>query len=234
MATVIPTTNVALTDLETAPGGATPSNFDFATSGRREWSVGIQGSQAFGLFTWGYGNGTGSTLNPIFGLTPPAGVGAPLELGDWRGLQYWFDGTTFNITNKVNNSLPFNPPADFLDFQIVITDSTGDFSIFSQSPNSPPDYFFSFTTFGGINDPEQQIPGFQPDQFVLARYLYWKMEINAGPDFPGGTVDFQINGVQVFIEFFPPGPFNETRDWTNGTFGETVGSGIQMLFDITP
>lgn len=231
MATVINTTDVALTELETAPGGGTPSNFNFATSGRREWSVGIRGSQAFGLFTWGYGNGTGSTLNPIYGLTPPAGVGAPLELSDWRGLQYWFDGTTFNITNKVNNSLTPNPPADFLDFQITIADSTGNFSIFDGS--SPPNYAIQFTSFNGIGQAEAQIPGFQPDQYVLARYLYWKMEINAGPDFFGGNVDFSINGVQVFIEFFPPGPFNVTRDWTNGTFGETNAGGIQMVFDIT-
>lgn len=233
MATVINTTNVALSELETAPGGGTPSDFDFATSGRREWSVGIQGSQAFGLFTWGYGNGTGSTLNPIYGLTPPAGVGAPLELSDWRGLQYWFDGTTFDITTKVNNSLAQNPPADFLDFQIVITDSTGDFSIFTQSPNTPPNYAIQFTSFNGIGQAEAQIPGFVPDQFVLARYLYWKMEINAGGDFLGGTVDFSINGVQVFIETFNPGPFTVTRDWTDGTFGETNSGGIQMLFDIT-
>ena len=58
MATVINTTNVGLSERETAPGGSnTPVSF--ATSGRRGWNEGIQGSQTVNFFTWGYGNGGG-------------------------------------------------------------------------------------------------------------------------------------------------------------------------------
>lgn len=235
MATVINTTNVALTELETAPGGATPSNFNFATSGRREWSVGIRGSGTFSLFTWGYGNGTGSTLNPIYGLTPPAGVGAPLELSDWRGLQYWFDGTPFDITLKYqNNNTPVIPPrADAIDVQMVITDDTGNFSIFDGT--SPPNYAINFNAAAGQSQAQQQIPAFQADQYVLARYLYWYLEINGGPDYPGGSMDFSINGVGVATINLPGGPFfGLLANWTDAgsQAGETDASGCDLEFDI--
>lgn len=234
MATVINTTNVGLSELETAPGGSnTPVSF--ATSGKRGWNDGIRGSQTFAFFTWGYGNGSSGNLDPIYGLTPPtSGTNPPLEISDWRGLQYWFDGTTFDIKVKFANNLAPNPPSDSVDIQMVITDSTGDYSIFRQTPNSPPNYEIFVNMAGGASQASTQIPGFQADEYVLAKNLYWYIEVNAGPDFTGGLLTMDINGTGLLSTNLPAGPFTgDLYDWSGGGgAGETNASGCEIDFEI--
>jgi len=236
MATPISTTDVGLSELETAPGGSTSSPISFATSGRRAWSEGNQGSQTVNFYTWGYGNGTsGGYLDPIFGLTPPTtGTNPPLSLDDWKGLQYWFDGTTFDIKVKFANNLAPNPPGDEVDIQVVITDSSGNYSIFRQSPNSPPNYEFSVNMAGGASQALTQIPGFQADSYVLAKNLYWYIEVAAGPNFNGGTLTMDINGTNVLSAGLVPGPFSGTLfDWSTGNgAGVTNGAGCDIDFTI--
>ena len=234
MATLISTTNVGLSELETAPGGgATP--VAFATSGRRGWNQGNQGSQTVSFYTWGYGNGgAGGNLDPIYGLTPPTtGTNPPLSLGDWKGLQYWFDGTPFDIKLKYANNLAPNPPGDEVDIQVVITDSSGNYSIFRQSPNSPPPYEISFNMAGGQSQPMSQIPGFQADQYVLAKNLYWYIEVAAGPNFSGGTLSMDINATNVLNTALAPGPFTgDLYDWIGNTAGLTNSGGCEIEFQI--
>ena len=234
MATVINTTNVGLSELETAPGGAaTP--VAFTTSGRRGWNEGNQGSQTVGFYTWGYGNGTsGGYLDPIYGLTPPTtGTNPPLSLGDWRGLQYWFDGTPFDVQVKYANNLAPNPPGDEVDIQMVITDSSGNYSIFRQTPNSPPNYEIFVNMAGGQSQPMSQIPGFQTDSYVLAKNLYWYIEVAAGPNFPGGTLTMDINATNVLTTGLPGGPFATfLYDWTGNTAGLTNSGGCEIEFQI--
>lgn len=235
MATLISTTNVGLSELETAPGGNTSSPISFATSGRRAWSEGNQGAQTVAFYTWGYGNGgAGGYLDPIYGLTPPTtGTNPPLSLGDWKGLQYWFDGTTFDITLKYANNLAPNPPGDEVDFQMVITDSSGNYSIFTQTPNSPPPYHITFNMGGGQSQAATQIPGFIADAYVLAKNLYWYIEVGAGPNFAGGTLDMYINGTNVLNTALAPGPFSgDLYNWGNYTAGLTNASGCEIEFTI--
>lgn len=235
MATLINTTNVALTELETAPGGGNQP-VSFVTSGRRGWNEGNQGSQTVNFYTWGYGNGSaGGNLDPIYGLTPPTtGTNPPLSLGDWRGLQYWFDGTTFNIKLKYANNLAPNPPGDEVDFQMVITDSSGNYSIFTQTPNNPPPYHINFSMGGGQSQASTQIPGFQADSYVLAKNLYWYIEVGAGPNFNGGTLTMAINGTGLLSTALAPGPFGGALfDWNGGGgAGETNGAGCEIEFEI--
>jgi hypothetical protein len=236
MATKINTTNVGLSELETAPGGgATPVGF--ATSGRRPWNEGNQGSQTVGFYTWGYGFGSGGGyLDPIYGLNPPTtGTNPPLSLGDWKDLQYWFDGTTFDIKVKWQNLLAPNPPGDEVDIQVVITDSTGNYSIFRQSPNSPPNYEFSVNMPGGASQALIQIPGFQADSYVLAKNLYWYIEVAAGPNFGGGTLTMDINGTGVLSTALAPGPFTgDLYDWNSaGGAGETNSAGCEIEFTVS-
>lgn len=233
MATVINTTNVGLSELETAPGGSnTPVSF--ATSAKRGWNEGNQGSQAVSFFTWGYGNGSSGNLDPIYGLTPPTtGSNPPLELSDWIGLQYWFDGTTFDIKVKYANNLAPNPPSDGVDIQVVITDSSGDYSIFRQTPNSPPNYEFFVNMPGGASQQMTQIPGFQADSYVLAKNLYWYIEVSAGPDFNGGTLTMKINGTSLLSTGLLTGPFSgDFYNWTSGGAGLTNSAGCEIEFEI--
>lgn len=237
MATKINTTDVGLSELETAPGGSTGAPIAFATSGRRPWSEGNRGSQTVAFYTWGYGFGSGGGyLDPIYGLNPPTtGTNPPLSLGDWKNLQYWFDGTTFDITVKWTNNLAPNPPGDEVDIQMVITDSSGNYSIFRQTPNSPPNYEFSVNMPGGGSQATTQIPGFQADEYVLAKNLYWYIEVAAGPNFPGGTLDLSINGTGLLSAGLLPGPFaGDLYDWSGaGGAGETNGAGCEIEFTIS-
>ena len=233
MATVINTTNVGLSELETAPGGAaTPVTF--TTSAKRGWNEGNQGSQTVGFYTWGYGNGSSGNLDPIYGLTPPTtGSNPPLSLGDWRGLQYWFDGTPFDVQVKYANNLTPNPPGDEVDIQMVITDSSGNYSIFRQTPNSPPNYEIFVNMAGGQSMPMSQIPGFQTDSYVLAKNLYWYIEVAAGPNFPGGTLTMEINATNVLTTGLAGGPFSgDLYDWNGSNAGLTNAGGCAIEFQI--
>lgn len=237
MATKVNTTNVALSELETAPGGGTPSDFDFATSGRKGWNTGIRGDQSNGLFTWGFGGGSAaSNANPIFGLTPSGTTNAPLLLGNWRGLQYWFDGKTFDILLGFKNNLsPLPPPfnQDIVDIQLAIADNSGNFSIFRQNPNTPAPFEIFVNMGGGQTQQQAQISGFQDNEYVLAANLYWYIEVAAGPDFPGGQLDFDISGTNVLSVNLAPGPFTgDLYDWTTNIIGNTDTNGIVLQFTI--
>ncbi len=237
MASLINTTNVALTELEGAPAG-TPytSTLSFETSGRYGWNEGTFGSATYGYYTWGYGFGAGGGyLDPIYGLAAPTtGTNPPLSLGDWRGLQYWFDGTTFDITLKWQNNLAPNPPGDEIDIQMYIADSTGTYSIFGPAGNTPPNFQFNANMPGGGSQAQTQIPGFTADSYVLAKNLYWYLSVSAGPNFPGSTsVLLDINGTNVWNRGFPAGPFvNDLYDWTGYSAGLTNSGGCDIEFTV--
>lgn len=246
MATAIGTTNIALSELETAPGGSVSagSNISFETSGRQGWNLGIAGSNSptYNFYTWGYGNGGGGGyLNPIYGLTPPTtGTNPPLELSDWSGLKYWFDGAgvgNFDITLKYqNNQTPAPPPPpavfDAVSVAIVITDSSGNISIFDKNMGKT-DYFINFQAAPGQSQAQAQIPGFQNDAYPLAKNLYWYIQVNAQADFTGGAFEFFINGTSVLFDNLPPGPINNTLyDWTSNTAGVTNSGGCALEFTI--
>jgi hypothetical protein len=235
MAVIINTTNVSLTELETAPGGATAGGVfvSFETNGRYSWNEGAFGSATYPYWTWGYGfGGGGGYLDPIYGLTPPTTGSPPLELSDWRGLQYWFDGTTFDITIKADNFLAPNPPGDEFGIEIGIADSTLNYSIFGGP--TPPNYQTNLNLPGGASQAQAQIPGFTPDSYVLAKNLYWFVRINTGPNFPGGTVQMFINGTGVWNRGFPAGVTSmDTYDWTAGSAGETNASGCEIVIEVS-
>lgn len=239
MAKLINTTDVALTELESAPEGnpVTVADFNFENSGRKGWNTGIRGDQSNGLYTWGFGAGSAaSNANPIFGLTPSGTTNAPLLLGNWRGLQYWFDGKTFDVTLGFKNNLsPLSPPfnQDIVDIQLAIADDSGNFSIFRQAPNTPAPFEIFVNMGGGQSQSPAQISGFQADEYVLAANLYWYIEVAAGPDFPGGQLDFNINAVNVMSVNLNPGPFTgDLYDWTTNISGNTNSAGIELEFTI--
>ena len=230
MATVINTTNVALTELESAPlANPYTGTLSFETSGRYGWNQGTFGAATYGYYTWGYGfGGGGGYADAIYGLAAPSTGTPPLELSDWRGLQYWFDGTTFNITIKWTNNLAPNPPGDEIIIQFGIADSSLNYSIFGGP--TPPNYQFNVNMGGGQSQAQTQIPGFSPDAYVLAKNLYWFVSVSAGPNFPGtSSVEMFINGTSVWNRGFPPGPFaNDTYDFTNGSAGVTNSGGCNI------
>ena len=241
MATTIGATNIGLSELESAPSGvpvSAGSNISFETSGRYGWNTGLAGSGANQFYTWGYGFGTsGGYLNPIYGLTPPVvGTNPPLEISDWSGLQYWFDGTTFDITLKYQNNQGSGSPPEGVSVAIVITDSTGNISIFDKNQGKT-SYFINFNADPGQSQAQQQIPGFMNDAYPLAKNLYWYISVDTQMNFGGGNLDFTINGTNVLNETLPPGAnAGLLYDWTTNnptTAGVTNSGGCSLEFTIS-
>ena len=235
MATVINTTNVALTELQGAPDGTPYSGtLSFETSGRYGWNQGTFGAATYGYYTWGYGFGAGGGYgDAIYGLAAPSTGTPPLELSDWRGLQYWFDGTTFDITVKYMNNLAPNPPGDEIIIDMYIADSTGNYSIFGPPGSTPPNYQFNTNMPAGASQASTQIPGFAPDSYVLAKNLYWFVLVNTGPNFPGGTVTMDINATTVWTRAFAANTSNDPYDYTAGSAGVTNSSGCNIEVTIS-
>ena len=234
MATLINTTNVALSELETAPGGSINSDMGFANLARPGWSEGTKGSNAFNNYTWGL-DGTSAGADAIYGLTPTSGQ---FSLNQFKGLQYYFDGTTFDITYEFANTLPTPPgplpPPNSNDVMIdfVIGDSALNYSIDGGS-GTPLGWQFTFQMNSGTSQSASQIPGFQADQYPLVRDVYWIMRANCDPFFGGGTLDLQINGTSVLNVGLNPGV--NDFDYTVGgaASGLTNGTGISLIFDIS-
>ena len=237
MATTIGTTNIGLSELETAPGGSVSagSNISFQTSGRRGWNLGNQGSGSSPFYTWGYGDGgAGGYLDPIYGLTPPtSGSNPPLKLSDWSGLQYWFDDVTLKYQNSQTPTFP--PRFDAVSIEIAIADSSGNYSISTPSPNTPPPYIANFQASPGQSQPSQTIPTFGQNQFVMAKNLYWYISVDAQVDFTGGTLVFDINGTTVLNDTLPGGPFSGTLyDWqTSPSSGAGLTNSTTLSLEFT-
>jgi hypothetical protein len=234
MATLISTTNVALSELETAPGGSTYSNMRFANLARPGWNESYLGSSAFANFTWGL-DGTSSGADAIYGLTPTSGQ---FSLDQFKGLQYYFDGSPFDITYEFINNLnpppgPFPPPnANDVTIEFVITDSALNYSIFGPPGNTPPNFFLSFGMPANTSSGSAQIPGFSPDQFPLVRDVYWIVRASCDVFFGGGALSIEINGTGVLNSGLSPG-FNDF-DYTvaGAASGLTNSTGIHLAFDV--
>ena len=106
MATPISSANIALSELNTEPGGGTYSDMRFANLARPGWSEGTFGSGTYGNYTWGiYGASSGA--DAIYGLTPTSGA---FSIGNFSGLTYYFDGSTFDVKYRYTNSLTVPGP----------------------------------------------------------------------------------------------------------------------------
>jgi hypothetical protein len=232
MATLISTTNVALSELNTAPGGSTYSDMRFQNLARPGWNEGPLGSNAFTNYTWGL-NGNSSGADAIYGLTPTSGQ---FSLNQFKGLQYYFDGSTFNIKDRWQNNLippppPQPPSANDISIEVVLTDSTLNYSIFG-GPNTPPNFQWAINMPAGTSQASTQIPGFMTDTYPLVREVFWIIRVNTDAiNFGGGTLTFTINSTQVLNTGLAPG--QNDFDWTTtSTIAYTDGSGILLDFEV--
>lgn len=233
MATLISTTNVALSELNTAPGGSTYSNMRFANLARPGWNEGPLGSNGFSNYTWGLDGNSGG-LDAIYGLTPTSGQ---FSLTQFKGLQYYFDGTTFDIQYRYTNNLgvpgpPTPPTANDISVEWVITDSTLNYSIFG-GPNTPPNFYASVNMPANSGQASTQVPGFAADQYPLVRDVYWIIRVNTDAlNFGGGTMDFSINSTVVFSSGLIPGQNDFDYTTAGAQAGVTDTAGILLEWQI--
>lgn len=227
----ISTTNIALSELNTEPGGSTYSDMRFQNLARPGWNEGTFGSGTYGNYTWGlYGASNGA--DAIYGLTPTSGA---FSIGNFSGLRYYFDASTFDIKYRYTNNLgvpgpPTPPSANDVSVEFVFTDSALNYSIFGGP--SPPNFFSSLNMPANSGLSSTQVPGMAGGQFVLPKDVYWIIRVNTDAfNFGGGQLDFSINGTPLIGGFgLSPG----ANDFDSTTYGSalTDGSGILMDFSI--
>ena len=226
----ISTSNIALSELNTEPGGGTYSNMRFSNLARPGWNEGTLGSNSFTNFTWGL-DGSTAGADAIYGLTPTSGA---FSIGNFAGLTYYFDGSTTDVTYRYTNGLAVPPPPNIfsndINVEFVFTDSALNYSIFG-GPNTPPNFFSSLSMPANSSQATTTVGGIVPNQFVLPRDVYWIIRVNTDPvNFGGGQLDFSINSTALIGGAgLAPG----ANDFDSGTFGSALTDSVGILMDFS-
>jgi len=183
----LPTTNISLGDIYAEPNGATAANIKASEILKLTYFEGPPFGSTIAFSAWGqYGNTAGA--DRIYGLT---GSNNNNALGDFRGLAYYYDNSSYKVAARIINNKqnpPFPPPPPVYNNNIAIEinlyDSTttdkyvisGSIPAGSQSDNT------NNITSGVGNEP-------------IIAIGYWEVIVTINEAFPaGGSIDVTING----------------------------------------
>ena len=232
----LPSTGLSLNDIyeESTPGYNHPDPLSFTAVTYLNWTEGNAG--AFGasqtvLFNPYSMDGTPSAplgADVLYGFPIlDAGVD-PTSFGEFRGQQYYFDGTTFDIQFSFDNTvndIPFPPPPidNGVNVEIKCYDYNMVYEVHPQVNINAP---------GGASVAAATIPGFQANTYPLVENVYWEIVVNV-PD-PNNTITniaFQVNGTTRKNV----GPAGGTFDWQSAgaSAGVTDSSGIVYNIYVT-
>jgi hypothetical protein len=187
--------------------------------------AGPNGSNSLTDNNWGVHEGSGA--NRIYGL---AAKTSDYEIGDYSGLTYFYNNSTFqvtlNVTNNKTNPPPFPPPPvdNAVNVNIELWDSSFSYQYLSGGGMAMAPGTYGPSAVSMTTDP------------IIFRG-YWKVTVSgAFPSFAGGTTNIVINGsTKVTGGAVPAGPGGATFDSTvYGTedvasFGGFTG----LYFDVT-
>jgi hypothetical protein len=187
--------------------------------------AGPNGSNSLTDNNWGMHEGSGA--NRIYGL---AAKTSDYEIGDYSGLTYFYDNSTFqvtlNVTNNKTNPPPFPPPPvdNAVNVNVELWDSSFSYQYLSGGGMAMAPGTYGPSAVSMTTDP------------IIFRG-YWKVTVSgAFPSFAGGTTNIVINGnAKVTGGAIPAGPGGATFDSTvYGTedvasFGGFTG----LYFDVT-
>lgn len=219
----VPTTNVKFDDIwfEANNTNLVTTNDIPATSlFGKSYFDGPNGSSTISYNGWG-----SQTSDLILGITSSA-----YNWGQFRGLSYWYDNTTWDVRYRVNNNLPIpTPPArpDENDCNVFInlTDNTEVYqyltsnSITANANTSVGYVTFSVSGYGGT---------------PLIYNVYYNIVIQTSPSWVSGQFDLTINSVG-FATSVPI--YNGTNNYSysglggNSTIDANSVSGV--AFEIT-
>lgn len=219
----IPTSNVKFSDIWTEAGNSSPSStISMLSMSFFSYFAGPNGSNSVGYNAWGQGEGSGA--NRIYGTSAKT---TGLQVGDFDGLTYFYDNSTFQVTLNVTNNLPppnIPPdPPDLNDVNVNIELWDSGFS-------------YQYMTGGGLVAANGGTYGpssvSQTDDPIIFRG-YWKVSIaGANPMFAGCNATLSINGNNKFInQAVAGGPGGTTFDSnTYGTEDVAPYSGYTGLY----
>jgi len=211
----VPTTNILFTDIATTADVNYTGILSLNTMSFFSYFTGPNGSGNEPYNNWGQGEASGA--NRIYLTTAKT---TNIKVGDFSGLDYFYDGTNYQIDIRwVNNSptptTPPDPPDAYdMDVRLTLYDSSQTYQYIS--------YAAPLTSNGGstaldiiTTTPPQSIP--------LIRSLYWVLDIQTSPGYPGGagnrTVGLDINGTTYFSGQTIT---NGANSWDYNTYGTPI------------
>jgi hypothetical protein len=223
----VPSTNVKFSDIWSEANGAYSSGLlSLNTMSFFSYFAGPNGSTAAADNNWGQGEGSGA--NRIYGTTAKT---TNIQVGDFDGLTYFYDNSTFqvtlNVTNNKTNPAPA-PPAPPVINDVTVTVELYDSSITYQ-------YIIGGGTAPAASTYGPSAVSTTSDPIIFRGY--WKV-IVAGfdPSFTAGTCNITINGIaKVTTGAVAAGTGGTTFD--SATYGtqDVAGFGgfTGLYFDVT-
>ena len=183
----LPSTNLGVSDIfyQANPSLSNITDLSFLDIASIAYFTGPNGSNVEPYNYWGQSENSGA--NRIFGLA--VNSGSNYLVGDFRGLTYFYDNSSFlvnvDFTNNLPANVPFPPPPTDNDVTIVATlfDST---------------FTYQYGVSGGsvvmTNGGTYSATISQTTSPIIFRG-YWKVEISPSAQLVGGAlVDITING----------------------------------------
>jgi hypothetical protein len=229
----VPSTNVKFSDIYAEANGAYSSGIiSLNTMSFFSYFAGPNGSNSQAANNWGQGEGSGA--NRIYGTSAKT---TNIQVGDFDGLTYFYDNSTFQVTLAVTNNLPPAPPppppapppppgSNDVDVNIELYDSSFSYQyIAGGGPAAENGGTFGPSSISQTDDP------------IIFRG-YWKVTISGMPNpfFTGGSCDISINGTaKVTGGIVSTAPGGSTFDSvTYGTEDVAIFGGFTGLyFEVT-
>jgi hypothetical protein len=201
----VPVTNISMSSIYgEANGGYTSGQLSLLSQSFFSYFAGPNGSNSITYNTWGAGEASGG--NRIYGLSAKT---SNYGIGDYSGLTYFYDNSTFqvtlNVTNNKTNPPPFPPPPvdNAVNVNVELWDSSFSYQYLSGGGMAMAPGTYGPSAISMTNDP------------IIFRG-YWKVTVSgANPTFAGGTANININGnAHVAGGAVPAGPGGTTFDST--------------------
>jgi len=222
----VPTTNVKFSDIWSEANGTYSTGIlSLNTMSFFSYFAGPNGSNSQAANNWGQGEGSGA--NRIYGTSAKTTL---IQVGDFDGLTYFYDNTTFqvtlNVTNNKNNPPPFPPPPvdNAVNVNVELWDSSFSYQYLAGGGMAMAPGTYGPSAVSQTNDP------------IIFRG-YWKVTVSgANPSFAGGTANLSINGTSFFTgQGVAAGPGGTT--FTSTTYGTadvaSYGGYTGLYFDVT-
>jgi hypothetical protein len=221
----VPTTNVKFSDIWSEANGAYSSGLlSLNTMSFFSYFTGPNGSNNQPDNNWGQGEGSGA--NRILGTSAKTTL---IQVGDFDGLTYFYDNSTFQVTINITNNLVSTPPPPFpidndVNVNVELYDSSFSYQYLAGGGMAAAPGTFGPNAISQTNDP------------IIFRG-YWIVTVGgAFPSFAGGTCNIDINGTNfVTGGTVPAGPTGASFDSTVYGTADVIAFGgyTGLYFDVT-
>jgi len=211
----IPSTNIELANdiYGEANGGYTSGQVSLNDISFYSYFAGPNGTQSISYNA--YGRGENSGLNRIYGTNA---VSNPDDMDDFKGVTYFYDNSTYQVTLYVNNTLVNSnppPPAPPIDNAVNV-----DIELWGEG------FSYQYLLGGGMAQAQGTFGPTAVSQTTdpIIAIGYWKVKVTgANPSFAGGNCNISINNNSKVTSGSVPA----------GSGGATFDSGIYGTENVT-